>query len=642
MASRSDGLLMANSTSNSSSLGSTCSSVSSPARMRRRSSLATCSASRRNRTVGAVTGRVCQINRASPGPIDRCIQMICVIRSPCEKGSTGVQHWTVGEVRIHTVLQAVIPIPPARLFANAPARLPAVLAPDYVDASGNILMAIQSYLIESAAACVLVDTCFGESFLRSRDIPDRFEESLAATGFQPRDISTVVCTHLHRDHAGRNTVAQAGRWVPAFPDAEYLVTAAEHEHWREFTGEDRAPSECVAPLQEHGRLRLVASDHRVTEEIRLVPTAGHTPGHVSVRIESGGSARLDGGEAKLGPPHEPSGSARLDGGEAKLGPPHEPGGSARLDGGEAKLGPPHEPSGSARLDGGEAKLGPPHQPGGSGGVAGVTWKRFAETGVIKAKSVVIAAGGFVMNPEMVARHTPKLAEKPFVLGNTYDDGLGIRLGMSVGGATKHMDQVFVTAPVYPPSILLTGIIVNKDGKRFVAEDSYHSRTSGFVMDQPGSVAFLIVDETHLRKPQVPLVPLIDGWETVPEMEAALGIPAGNLVETLDHHNACAARGEDPDFHKQPEFLAPQDSGPWGAFDLSLGKAMYAGFTVGGLATSMDGEVLRDDGRPVPGLYAAGACAANIAQDGKGYASGTQLGEGSFFGRRAGAHAAAVR
>lgn len=275
----------------------------------------------------------------------------------------------------------------------------------------------------------------------------------------------------------------------------------------------------------------------------------------------------------------------------------------------------------------------------AGAVVGVTWKHFAESGAIKAKSVVIAAGGFVMNPEMVAEHTPKLAEKPFVLGNTYDDGLGIRMGVSVGGATKHMDQVFITAPVYPPSILLTGIIVNKDGKRFVAEDSYHSRTSGYVMDQPDSAAFLIVDETHLRKPQVPLVPLIDGWETVPEMEAALGIPEGNLVATLDRYNTYAARGEDPDFHKQPPFLAAQDTGPWGAFDLSLGKAMYAGFTIGGLATSVDGEVLREDGQPVPGLYAAGACAANIAQDGKGYASGTQLGEGSFFGRRAGAHAA---
>ncbi|BDX32150.1 hypothetical protein TUM20985_26970 [Mycobacterium antarcticum] len=273
-------------------------------------------------------------------------------------------------------------------------------------------------------------------------------------------------------------------------------------------------------------------------------------------------------------------------------------------------------------------------------VVGVAWKRFEDTGFIRAKAVVIAAGGFVMNPDMVATYTPKLAEKPFVLGNTYDDGLGIRLGVSAGGATKHMDQIFITAPPYPPAILLTGIIVNKNGERFVTEDSYHSRTAGFVMDQPDSAAFLIVDEDHLERPEVPLIPLIDGWETVEEMEAALGIPTGNLVATLDRYNTYAAKGEDPDFHKQPEFLAPQDKGPWGAFDLTLGKAMYAGFTMGGLATTVDGEVLREDGSVVAGLYAAGACASNIAQDGKGYSSGTQLGEGSFFGRRAGTHAAA--
>ncbi|HWF28348.1 MAG TPA: FAD-binding protein [Mycobacterium sp.] len=272
-------------------------------------------------------------------------------------------------------------------------------------------------------------------------------------------------------------------------------------------------------------------------------------------------------------------------------------------------------------------------------VTGVMWKQFSETGAIKAKSVIIAAGGFVMNPDMVAKYTPKLAEKPFVLGNTYDDGLGIRMGASAGGATQHMDQIFITAPPYPPSILLTGIIVNKLGQRFVAEDSYHSRTSGFIMDQPGSAAFLIVDEAHLEQPKMPLVPLIDGWETVAEMEAALGIPQGNLVATLHRYNTYASRNEDPDFHKQPEFLAPQDKGPWGAFDMSLGKAMYAGFTVGGLAVSVDGQVLREDGTVVAGLYAVGASASNIAQDGKGYASGTQLGEGSFFGRRAGAHAA---
>ena len=282
-------------------------------------------------------------------------------------------------------------------------------------------------------------------------------------------------------------------------------------------------------------------------------------------------------------------------------------------------------------------------------VVGVRWKHFGETGEIRAKAVIIAAGGFAMNAEMVAEYTPTLSQErktkhhgmvaPYILGNPNDDGLGIRLGVSAGGVTANMDQLFITAAAYPPEILLTGVIVNKDGKRIVAEDSYHSRTSAFVLEQPDQSAYLIVDEAHMRMPDMPLIRFIDGWETVAEMETALGIPAGNLAATLDRYNANATNGEDPDFHKQPEYVAAQDTGPWAAFDLSLGRAMYSGFTMGGLTVSIDGEVLDRDGNAVPGLYAAGACACNIAQDGKGYASGTQLGEGSFFGRRAGEHAA---
>ncbi|QZA06522.1 MBL fold metallo-hydrolase [Mycolicibacter heraklionensis] len=207
-----------------------------------------------------------------------------------------MQHWTVGDVDIHAVAQAVIPIPPSRLFAGALECFADDSLPEYCDASGNILMAIQSYLIESGPSRVLVDTCFAESFLRTRNMPDRFEESLAATGLSPGDITAVVCTHLHRDHAGRNTVEQAGQWVPTFPNADYLVTAAEHAHWCEFTGEDRVAPECVAPLAQHGKLRLVAPDHQLTETIRLVPTAGHTPGHVSVRIESAGDVAYISGD----------------------------------------------------------------------------------------------------------------------------------------------------------------------------------------------------------------------------------------------------------------------------------------------------------------------------------------------------------
>ncbi len=277
----------------------------------------------------------------------------------------------------------------------------------------------------------------------------------------------------------------------------------------------------------------------------------------------------------------------------------------------------------------------------SGAVAGLAWKRFTESGVIATPAVVLAAGGFVMNREMVAEHAPRLAEKPFVLGSTHDDGLGIRLGESLGGSTAHMDEAFLTAPFYPPASLVTGVVVNRLGERFVAEDSYHSRTSGFVMDQPGAAAYVVVDSAHIEHPTFPLAPFIDGWETIAEMEEGLGLPSGSLERTLARYNSHAARGEDPDFHKHPDWLEPQDHGPWGAYDLTLGTALYAGFTLGGLATDVDGRVRTPGGDVVPGLYAAGACASNIAQDAKGYASGTQLGEGSFFGRRAGVHAAGL-
>jgi 3-oxo-5alpha-steroid 4-dehydrogenase len=285
-----------------------------------------------------------------------------------------------------------------------------------------------------------------------------------------------------------------------------------------------------------------------------------------------------------------------------------------------------------------------------GAVVGVAWKHFTETGAVKAKAVIIAAGGFAMNPEMVAEHTPALGQPrrtkhhglvaPYILGNPNDDGLGVRLGVSAGAASENMNEMFITAAAYPPEILLTGVIVNKEGKRFVAEDSYHSRTSAFVLEQPDQTAYLIVDEAHTEMPAMPLIRFLDGYETITELETALDIPAGNFAATLGRYNEFAAKGEDPDFHKQPEYIAPQDNGPWAVFDLSLGRAMYSGFTMGGLAVTVDGEVQRRDNSVIPGLYAAGACASNIAQDGKGYASGTQLGEGSFFGRRAGAHAAA--
>ncbi|WP_269204017.1 FAD-binding protein [Nocardioides sambongensis] len=199
-----------------------------------------------------------------------------------------------------------------------------------------------------------------------------------------------------------------------------------------------------------------------------------------------------------------------------------------------------------------------------GDVVGLAWRSFERTGLIRSDAVVIAAGGFVMNADMVARYTPALGEKLFTLGSTYDDGLGIRLGESVGAALEHMEEPFITAPFYPPSSLVKGLIVNQEGKRFVAEDSYHARTSHQVLQQPGATAYLIADSAHMEEQRMPLVPLKDGYETIEEMEEGLGLPAGSLTATMARYNEYAARGEDPDLHKHPDWLAPQTEGPWGS------------------------------------------------------------------------------
>jgi 3-oxo-5alpha-steroid 4-dehydrogenase len=278
----------------------------------------------------------------------------------------------------------------------------------------------------------------------------------------------------------------------------------------------------------------------------------------------------------------------------------------------------------------------------SGRIVGVRATRFDEELFIRArKAVMLAAGGFGMNQEMVAHYVPDLLPPTFVQGGPNDDGMSILLGMSAGSAVRNMEKPFITCPFYPPEQLLKGILVNKHGVRFVAEDSYHSRTGIISREQPDGIAYLIVDQSIFAYPRFAEMmnqQLIDGWETVEEMEAGLSLPPGSLIRTLSEYNEHAARGEDPEFHKYPDWVAPLDNAPYAAFDLSVGKAVYTGFTLGGLAVSVDAEVLANDGKPVPGLYAAGACASNIAQDSRGYASGTCIGEASFFGRRGGRHA----
>jgi succinate dehydrogenase/fumarate reductase flavoprotein subunit len=257
------------------------------------------------------------------------------------------------------------------------------------------------------------------------------------------------------------------------------------------------------------------------------------------------------------------------------------------------------------------------------------------------RGVIIATGGLNMNEAMARENIPLLSDTSAPIGVPYNDGFGIVLGQSVGAAVAAMDGVMATAPIYPPEQLIKGILVNKNGERFVAEDAYHGRTAQFTMEQPDQVAYLIVDAEIFAYPEMDFAQhaLVDGWETVAEMEQALRMPDGVLQKTVAAYNLDAAAGEDTQFHKQAEWLKPLATGPYAAFDISFRKSVYVYMTLGGLRTGIDGEVLDAAGQPIEGLYAVGACAAHIAQSGKSYASGLSLSPGSFFGRRAGRRAA---
>jgi 3-oxo-5alpha-steroid 4-dehydrogenase len=250
--------------------------------------------------------------------------------------------------------------------------------------------------------------------------------------------------------------------------------------------------------------------------------------------------------------------------------------------------------------------------------------------------VVLTAGGFIYNPAMVEQHTPLAAHCVFYVGTDTDDGSGIRLGQGAGAATKHMGALECSLPLNPPRRISVGILVNGKGERFINEDTYNGRIGLEILLRQGEEAYLVFDEEGYV---VNAVGMRATWvaETATELAEEIGLPAGALEATIDAYNAAAADGDDPEFHKVAELVRPLVP-PLGAIDLRVAKAIYAPFTLGGLDTTPDSEVRDQQGRVIPGLYAAGRTTAGIAVH--GYVSGISLGDGSFFGRRAGAAAAA--
>jgi 3-oxo-5alpha-steroid 4-dehydrogenase len=275
-----------------------------------------------------------------------------------------------------------------------------------------------------------------------------------------------------------------------------------------------------------------------------------------------------------------------------------------------------------------------------GRVVGVRARRFGVDVTYRARrGVVLTTGGFVDNEEMLADHAPVLLGHGKV-SDGLDDGSGIQMAMALGAAVRRM-SVVEAAYTALPAMTCRGMLVNALGRRFVNEDVYPGVFSHAALHQPGP-CWVILDEEGLES-----VPARDVWgvrptfaaETLAELGEELGLPTGSLEDTVATYNRHAALGEDPYFHKAARWLRPL-TGPFAAVDPRLGfgggspsSTGFSGFTLGGLRTTVDGEVVAVDGTPVPGLYAAGR--ATSGMHGEGYVSGTSLGDGTFFGRRAG-------
>jgi len=257
----------------------------------------------------------------------------------------------------------------------------------------------------------------------------------------------------------------------------------------------------------------------------------------------------------------------------------------------------------------------------------------ADLRVRARRGVVLCAGGFVHDDEMVARHSPLVARCSLRLGNPFDDGVAIRMAQGLGAAVARMDAAECAVPMTPPRKLVTGVLVNGQGQRFINEDTYYGRVGQEVLFRQEGEAYLIVDESLY---EVTRAGLQASWvcESAEDLEREIGLPEGSLVTTLDLYNRHAEAGEDPLFHKRDPFVRPLVP-PLGAYDLRVANpaAYYATFTLGGLVTSVDGAVATLDGAEIDGLYAAGRTTTGIASF--GYASGVSLGDGTFFGRRAG-------
>jgi glyoxylase-like metal-dependent hydrolase (beta-lactamase superfamily II) len=172
------------------------------------------------------------------------------------------------------------------------------LFPTYVAEDGSFQAIVQSFVFAIGERVVVIDTCIGNEKDRMIELPrwshlqTKFIESFRKTGFAPEDVTDVLCTHMHMDHVGWNTTLKGDKWAPTFPNARHYFSRTEHDYWltnpvEAGEGNHLAFVDSVQPIIEAGMAVFVDDNADLGDGISLVPTPGHTPGHVSVCLRTG-------------------------------------------------------------------------------------------------------------------------------------------------------------------------------------------------------------------------------------------------------------------------------------------------------------------------------------------------------------------
>lgn len=289
----------------------------------------------------------------------------------------------------------------------------------------------------------------------------------------------------------------------------------------------------------------------------------------------------------------------------------------------------------------------------------VAWleRRYARPLRVGARrGVILAAGGFVANRALMREHAPAY-RGGLALGTVGDDGSGMRLGTSAGGATRFLDRVTCWRFISPPSAFLRGVLVDRAGQRVCDESLYGAAIGEALVQRHDRRAWLLVDQAIVSQSWRQLrgstlwfqllqaaYLLTRARVSAPTLAEAAGrarVDAAGLAATVAAYNAAAAAGEPDPAGKPADLVGVLDQPPYSLIDLSVRPSpAYPApmLTLGGLVVAEDtGQVRREDGSVINGLYAAGRSAVGLCS--KSYVSGLSLADCVFSGRRAGRHAA---